>query len=115
MRKSPEYQFLLQNGRPLQRGSANNVLVRGFENRVPVKLHRPLNQVAGGSNGGRRLGEREKQAAGKLGPDRLPGGSVSGDAGPERSYGNRFLTLCMQTDPASPDTAQNAGVRPSYL
>lgn len=59
VRKSPEYQFLLQNGRPLQRGSANNVMVRGFKNRVPVKLHRPLNQAAGGSNGGEGW-ERER-------------------------------------------------------
>lgn len=110
MRKSPKYQFLLQNGRRLKRGSANNVMVRAFINHVPDKLHRPQNQVTGGSHWGRRLGKTGKHMAGNPGPNHLPGGSVNGDAGPEQSSGNRFLTLYMQPDSASPETAPNAVV-----
>lgn len=80
MRKRPEYQFLLQNGRPLKGGSANNVMVRGFKNRTYYKLHRPQNRVTGDSNLGRRLGKREKHVAGNLGPTHLPGGSRNGEA-----------------------------------
>lgn len=112
MRKRPEYQFLLQNGRALHRGSASNAMVRGFQNRsyYEVKFHRPRNQVTGESNWAESLGEREKHVARHL-ATHLPGGSRSGDARPSSDLGAVSEAVHANSS-ASPETAEEAVVQP---